>query len=76
MNIRHRRRLGTFEENDRPMGTAGKRRRLRKEPSIGKRRREISICLAFNHDAAIDAVVTDIEALHPDIEIGARSREI
>ena len=49
---------------------------LRKEPSICERHREISVCLALNHDAAIDAVVTDIAAIHPYIEVAARSREI
>ena len=58
------------------MGTAGKSRRLWKEPSICKRHREISICLALNHDAAIDAVVTDTETVHPYIEVAARSHEI
>ena len=37
---------------------------------------EISVCLALNHDAAIDAVVTDTETVHPYIEVAARSREI
>ena len=58
------------------MGTAGQSRRLWKEPSICERHREISVGLALDHDAAIDAVVTDIEALHPYIEVGALSGEI
>ena len=59
-----------------PMGTARKSRRLRKESSICERHREISICLALNHDAAVDAVVTDLEAIHPYIDVGTRAREI
>ena len=58
------------------MGTAGKSRRLWKEPSICERHREISVCLALNHDAAIDAIVTDVEAVHPYIEVDARACEI
>ena len=58
------------------MGTASKSRGLWEEPSICERHREISICLALNHDAAIDAVVTDLEAVHPYIEVDAGLREI
>ena len=58
------------------MGTASKRRRLWEKPSVGERHREISVRLALNHDAAIDAVVTDIEAVHPYIEVDARSHKI
>ena len=56
------------------MGTVSKSRRLWKEPSICERHREIS--MALNHDAAINAIVTDLEAVHPYVEVDARSREL
>jgi hypothetical protein len=49
---------------------------LGKEPSVCDRHREISVRLALNDGAAIDVIVTDIEAVHPYIEVAALSRKI
>ena len=76
MNIGHLRWLGTFEQNDRPMGTSRQNCRLGKEPAIRERRREIGVRLSFHDHAFVDAVVAYREACHLHVEVTRCSREI
>jgi len=76
MNVRHLRRLGSFEQHDWAMRTSCESRRLWKEPAIRERHREIKIRLALDHNAAINAIVTDIEPIHPYVEVPALSCKI
>ncbi len=76
MNIGHRRRLGTFEQNDGPMGTSRQSCRLWKEPSIRERGREIRVRLSFHDDAFVNGVIANGEAHHLHVEVIARSRKV
>lgn len=72
VNVRHLRRCGPFEENDRPVGTSRECCRLGKEPPIHQRGREIRVRLSFDDDPIINQVVTDSERFHANPE-GAAS---
>jgi hypothetical protein len=76
VNVRHLRRCGPFEENDRPVGTSRERCRLGKESSIHQRRREIRVRLSFDDDPIINEVVTDSETFHANLEVAASACEI
>src|SRR5438105_14477288 len=75
MNVGHVSRLGAFQQNNGPMGTASEGRRLRKQPSISQRRCEIGVRLPFDDNTVIDVIVTNGETLHLDVEIAAFTRE-
>lgn len=76
VNVGHLRRRGAFEQNDRPVGTSSKRRRLWKESSIRKRSREIRVRLPFDDETAINVVVTDGKTFHLNVEVSAFPCEI
>jgi hypothetical protein len=71
VNGGHLRRHRSFEQNDRPMGTSCKRRRLGKEPSICKRGRKIRVRLPFDDDTVLNVVVTDSKTFHSNVEVSA-----
>jgi hypothetical protein len=76
VNVGHVCRRGTFEQDDRPVGTSSERRRLRKEASIRQRRGEICVSLPLDNDAAVNVVITDSKTLHLNIEVAAFPCEV
>jgi hypothetical protein len=68
VDIGHLRRSGTFEENDRPMRISSKGSGLLEESTVRERHRQIGVRLPLDHDAVVDAIVTDIEVVHSYVE--------
>ena len=76
MDIRHSGRPRTFEENDRPVGTSSEDGGLPEQSPVDEREREIGVRLPLNDHPAVDAVISDLETLHPDLEVWALLDEI
>lgn len=76
MNIGHLPWFWALEQKNGSVWTSSKGCRLREEPSVRQRGREVSIRLPFDDDTAVDEVVANGEVHHLNIEVVALSREI